>query len=221
MSNGVREAFIAWARSRAIGCMFSRAMFAAPEKFHISVIELEEAEDAVVAVAAEVERLIADPQSEGAVLLLPGIKSPAEVTSLLKGLELSAGWLVRVDHVGHGDVPYAVLGVDVPVGRDMDADVLSELLVFADFDYLPVTRRAPCTAFTLRTKAARSDTPLEGRIERRANLAAINFDVPKRAFEKLWKQSQDLRAELDGSDNPFARARVAIGLPADLWNDPA
>jgi len=193
-------------------------MFGAPEKYHISVTNMVEATEVAAAVATEVARLIDDPQSEGAVLLLPQIVSPEMVTSLLRQLEREAGWLVRVAEVDYAGASYAVLGVDVPVGRDDDAVVLSELLVFADFDYLPTTRRAPCTAFTLRTKAARSDTPLAGRTERRANLAAINFDVPKPTFDTLWKQSQALRAELDGPDNPFARARVAIGLPVELWN---
>lgn len=193
-------------------------MFAAPEKYHILVIDLSGEPDLPTAVAQEVQRLIDDPQAEGAVLLLPQITTPQQIVQLLTRLEQEAGWLVRDDRVEVDGTEYAVLGVDVPVGRDEDADVLSELLVFADFDYLPVTRRAPCSALTLRTKAAQSDKPLPGRSERRANLAAIHIDIPPKAFDELTKKSEELRAELDGPDNPFARARVAIGLPAQLWD---
>jgi hypothetical protein len=218
MAKSATDAFQAWAQSRLIGCMFSRAMFRAPEKYHILVIDLGKAEDLPVAVAQEVARLIDDPQAEGAVLLLPQVVTPDQIVALLRHLEAEAGWLIRDERTIVDGAEYAVLGVDIPVGRDEDAEVLSELLVFADFAYLPITRRAPCTALTLRTKAAQSDTPLPGRTERRANLAAIHMDIPPKTFVELTKKSKDLRAELDGPDNPFARARVAIGVPAELWN---
>lgn len=111
---------------------------------------------------------------------------------------------------------YSITGLDVPVGIDGGAEVLSEIVAFAPFDYLPVTRRPPVVAWALRTKPEFSSDPLPGRTERRGNLASIPMDIPARAFDQLWDKSEELRKELIG-ENPLVRARVTLPFLRADW----
>ncbi len=209
------EEFCLWAKSRLVGCLFARAMFKAPKEYGIAFDHYSGSDPSELApaVAAGVVRCIEQPETEGVVCLFPDIGEPSQIRALFEDLVANHGWSLRMAREQFQGQEFDILGVDVPVGEDQGAEVLAEVVAFAPFEYLPITRRAPVTAFSLRTKPALSDEPLTGRTERRANLAAIKFDVPPQAFSRLWEKSHELRVELVGEGNPLARARVAIGIP--------
>ncbi|HEY0224448.1 MAG TPA: hypothetical protein VGC38_08050, partial [Pseudolabrys sp.] len=141
----------------------------------------------------------------------------AEYVALLRGLAIQPGWTLREERINFNGRDYVIVGVDVSVGMEDGVPALSELVGFGPFDYLPITRRASVPALVLRTKAMYSLDPLPSRSERRANLAAIRLQIDTNAFNSLWTKSQQLRAELDGQNNPMARARVALPIPAEVW----
>jgi hypothetical protein len=139
----------------------------------------------------------------------------AELSEFYYTLGTMAGWLLRTSTVEHNGQSYSLLGLGLDVGFDQGIRTLSEVVGFAPFEYLPLTRRAPVPAIAFRAKPANSLKPLQGRAERRANLAAIQAHIPANTFSRLWEMSEKLREELDGKTNPIARARVAFAFLAD------
>jgi hypothetical protein len=210
--------FQEWAKSKQVGCMFARAMFRAPAEYGLTIQTHFESDPSMLAhtLHREVERCIEDAACEGYVPILPGIQEPTALAALLRGLE-SCGWELSCTTAEWGGQRYALITAYFPVGQDGGVPVLAESVVFAPFGYLPPTRRSPVTAMTIRTKPELSGDPLPGRTERRGNLAAIKMDIPANTFTKLWAKSQSLRRELDGVDNPLARARVTSAFIEDVW----
>lgn len=210
--------FQQWARSRQVGCMFARAMFHAPADYGL-MIETHSGRDPVAlakTLHTEIERRVLDQACEGYVPILPGIREPVALATLLRGLE-DCGWELTVADAEWAGERYSLVTALFPVGEDDGIPVLAESVAFAPFDYLPPTRQSPVSALTIRTKPELSGDPLPGRSERRGNLAAIKMDVPANTFSALWAKSQALRQELDGLANPLARARVTFPFREGVW----
>jgi hypothetical protein len=194
-------------------------MFLEPTAYGISTHYVEELDGRKLAIRVNeiIRREILGGSSEAAVFVFNELLPVAEFAALLRSLSNKPGWHLRETEIRHGRRNYSVVGVDVYVGEDKGVETLSEIVGFAPYEYLPVTRRAPIPAIMLRTKPDFSEAPLPDRVERRANLAAIKVDIHPNAFTALWQKSQELRAQLDGVSNPMARARVALALPAEVW----
>jgi len=209
--------FFRWAKTKSIGCMFARAMFSDTSHYKIKVKTLA-AGTRASEIAEEIATAVASPDAEGLVLLVPAVTTTEQMAALLRDLRSVPGWLARETEVEWLGQVYVVLGLDVPVGNEAGAPVLSELVAFGPMEYVPETRRSPVTAITLRTKPTNSLEPLPDRDERRANLAAIPIDVPARTFDQLWKMSEDLKSALVGKGNPLVRARVTFPVPKSNWD---
>lgn len=212
------ERFCAWARTKSIGCLFARAMFQDPVAYGISIVTVpssgtRQAELVDQAIGEEIR----NPRSEAAAFVFDSSLSVEGFAALMRALSVRPNWETRESEVHHRGANYSIIGLDVNVGQDQGVETLSEMVGFAPYDYLPITRRAPIPAIMLRTKPTFSEDPLPGRVERRANLAAIRLDIHPNAFTALWEKSQELRAQLDGADHPMARARVALAFPASVW----
>ncbi len=164
-----------------------------------------------------IESAIVSRADEGALVVFQGELSVEVYADLMWTLGTSEGWEARTYLETYDEKRFVLLGVDVPVGHDAGNAVLSELVAFAPYDYLPTTRRAPVNAIAVRVKPELSGDPLPDRPARRGNLAAIKVDVPARAFDSLWTQSQALRQEMNGIDNTLVRARVTLPFPQDVW----
>lgn len=219
MARSETEEFCDWACTCNVGCYFARAMFKAPREYGIVIHHLEAATGHVLAtiVEAATRAAVGDTTTEAAAFVFNRDLALREYAALLRGLSNKPGWFLREEVLQSDGHEYVVVGVDVSVGTEGGVAALSELVGFAPYNYLPVTRRAPVPAIVLRTKAAFSLDPLPSRSERRANLAAIRLQIDTNAFNSLWQKSQALRSELDGPDNPMARARIALAIPADVW----
>jgi hypothetical protein len=219
MVNSEVDRFCGWARTKSIGCYFARAMFQAPADYGITIHYQGDLDGRKLAlrVSELIRNEVLMEASEAVVVVINERLPVEEFATLLRSLSNKPGWYLRETEIRHGERDYAVVGVDVYVGEDQGSETLSEIVGFAPYEYLPVTRRAPTPAIMLRTKSALSEEPLPERAERRANLAAIKVDVHPNAFTAMWQKSKELRAQLDGADNPMARARVALALPADVW----
>lgn len=215
--------FQAWAKSRTVGCQYARAMLSAPADYGIilELVPTGSVSELAAGVKEQIARHIAAPMTEGLVLAFEQAISESQLAEVVRHLIATAGWHPRVEYLDREGEEFAIVGLDVHVGEDAGYPVLAELVVFAPFDYLPPTRRAPVAAIALRTKPELSDTPLPGRPERRANLAAIKMELPTRAFNKLWDQSIALRKEINGENETLVRARVALPFRRTVWDSVA
>jgi hypothetical protein len=195
-------------------------MFKAPAEYGIEIIHLTTAtgDEAARELDQATKTAINNPNCEAVAFVFNRDFSLDQYAAMLRSLGGRRGWFLREETISFKNERYTVVGLDVSVGSDGDEPALSELVGFGPFEYLPVTRRAPVPAIVLRTKSAFSLEPLPNRSERRANLAAIRMPIDTNAFNALWTKSQALRAELDGRDNPMARARVALAIPASIWS---
>jgi hypothetical protein len=213
------EEFCDWASTRNVGCYFARAMFKAPSEYGIKIEHIRggSGRELAAAVDAATQAAIHDPAVEAKAFVFERTLPLAEYAAVLRGLIGRNNWHLREEYIAHDGIEYAIIGVDVSVGMEDGVPALSELVGFGPYSYLPITRRAPVLAIVLRTKAAFSLDPLPSRSERRANLAAIRLQIDTNAFNALWEKSKELRAELDGTNNPIARARVALAIPANVW----
>lgn len=213
------DEFCSWAQSRNVGCLFARAMFKSPDEYGISIQHISgtDSSDLAVELDSAVKKAIQDPRREAAAFVFDHNLPVIEYAKIFGALANRENWLIREAPATADGKDFVVVGLDTLVGKDQGMDVLSEIVGFAPYNYLPITRRAPAPAIVLRTKPTFSEDPLPERIERRANLAAIRLNIAPNAFTQLWNKSQALRAALDGKDNPMARARVALAFPSEVW----
>lgn len=213
------DEFSYWAQSRNVGCFFARAMFKASQEYGISVMHVSGSDGVTIAHAldAAIKKEIENPLSEAGAFVFDRNLPVTEYARLLRTLGGLSDWYLRETQIKFETRDFAIIGLDTLVGQDHGVEALSEVVGFAPYNYLPITRRAPVPAFVLRTKPTFSEDPLPDRTERRANLAAIRLNIAPNAFSKLWAKSQELRAELDGKNHPMARARVALAFPSQVW----
>lgn len=159
------------------------------------------------------EAALADPTNESLTLLFPDIDTPEGLITLLHGLGLLAGCFVRAVRNPSDRFDRVYIQLQAPISKG----VVAEVLGFAPFEFLPVTRRAPLVALEARTKSGRNKDGGGPHRPERTHLARIPLDWEPSRIDRTWKQTELARMRMLGGDDSAAKAKVTFAVPIDVW----
>ena len=216
----LRATYLDWRQQRPVGCVFARYMARNPTRFgqKIEEIRIEAATRLARAVAARVDKLVADPAISAATILLPRIDTLEALLELALALGAFPKWTVTTTMVQPpppGDLVAVRIVREIPFGEETRP---SEALVLGPFDVFPATRRAPVTAIEIFVGEPMANDPKTRQPTAKANLAHVDLgpDLTQEVFDSMWDRSIKGRAESLGGDDNRAKAKVSFVIPGSL-----
>lgn len=176
--------------------------------------------DVLYSLGEKVRDAVADPAYTALSVIFPEVREPQTLVSLVHRLAELPDWSMETDFI-----PASTFGDDQLVRVMLRVrlnweEVISWVLGFGPFDFLPVTRRAPFTeiALAVKPKGAPARSPYLNADPGLAHLADLPLDVPAATFDKLLDSTASRkRILLGGVENPAAKARVTFAVPTELW----
>jgi hypothetical protein len=177
---------------------------------------------ALVDLNAQIERLARRVNAAQALsVIFPAITKPEALIRLVRELGALPRWTLEAPPIDEKVKPPLEQGMlNIGLRYEVATGCSSYALGLGPFAFLPRTRRAPFTEIALVAKPARGATK-SSRLPRKAHeahLAYMNIDwLEPDAFEKLIDTTMAHRLLLLGGENPSAKARVTLVVPADLW----
>lgn len=150
-------------------------------------------------------------KSEVHLLVLPRVKSEAEIVELARGFDQAERW-----HVSAHSCPNEpdLLGLSIEFFTQSGAR--SATMGFAPSGSMPVTRRAPYVA--LATWGGGRENPHFERGGSDVNFADVPTRLPKESYESMWASSQKatrVRLEEPRFDSKWLR-KISFCLPRPL-----
>ena len=206
-----------WLSTAQTGCNFARVMVSNPQKYGWETVVLSHSPKEVRTqqwrdlVDAALFRAIHSPDCQVISLLFPRIVKPADLVGLLQSIFLTKH--VTLEAQPH-EASVTTVGLRVQV-----EDVMSWVLGFGPFDFMPTTRRSPVTDLTLRVKPKPEKGFEKLTPDRTAtHLADVPLNVGEAAYQRLWSSTVQRTAIMRGEEPcHYSKARVTIALPTRLW----
>lgn len=166
-----------WQRRAQIACVFARRIAVYPERYDIAweVIDARVEAGTAESIAATISETV-EPmkgQEDAVAILLPGLTHPQTLVRLCKALGRQDRWSL-MEPFNPSD---RLDRMYVRLTTDLAPDAEAEILGFAPFEFLPITRRSPIVALQIRTKA--DGAKHRGRSGRRKSYLA-HIEWPRR-----------------------------------------
>lgn len=159
----------------------------------------------------EVEALQFRNDVQACSVLIPDADTLEELVSILRDVGDRASWTLAEEDEGER----RVFKLRLVLQTGVEAYVLG----MAPFDCLPKTRQAPSLELAFRPKVK----------EGRARSARLNWDLSTahladlavqslsdKAFEQVFDNTVDTKRQVNGGDDPLAKAKVTFAIQLDL-----
>jgi hypothetical protein len=203
-----------WHTAGQNGCVFAQTAATKSEAVGWQSLVSHDAEGAELQkqIQAAIEA-IEQPGVENLSLLFPHITDPSDVARLVRSLPQVS------DRFQIFERPYEDRVITAIRMRLNDDGVLSWVVGFGPFDFLPTTRQSPITELAIRTKPKPPE--IFHRLSKdpmAAHLADVQLGVSDQVMERLWTATQAQTHELlEGQDRAFSSAKVTYAFPAEYW----
>lgn len=164
-----------------------------------------------------INKAISDEQNNAVSLLFPNVTNQEQLVDLLHNLAKTESIKISKEETIDELV---LLALRTPLKGN---EVLSWLIGFGPFSFLPETRQSPVTEIIVRTKLKPERQFYRLNQEKGfAHVADIPVQMSDSLMETIWQATYNRTREvLGGNDkrvsNKFASAKVTIAVPSRLW----
>lgn len=202
-----------------VGCVFARYMAMKPGEFgqREAVITGRNASAVAADIDGRITEFVDDPSAVAGTLVLPDLKTLADVVGVALALDGKGEWKVTrslLEGTPGGDVVAFNVVRHVPMG---DTICPSEALLLGPFKNFPNTRRAPVTALEMFVGIPPTHKH-SGEPTTKVHLADVPLQYPAPAvFNTMWESTRNARRKsLGGVDDARAKAKVTFCIPIAL-----
>lgn len=191
------------------GCVFAQTVASKADRLGWNFVIVRGLSE----VKKDLLQAIESPECQNLSLLFPEVTQPNQLVDLVQSI-IKIDDLFRLQVTNHMDT--AILALRIKL---IPTEVLSWIVGFGPFDFLPYTRQAPVTELAIRTKL--KPKKLFWRLnsdQAAAHLEDVPVGLNDHQMEKLW-QATYLRTRqiLGSSPRAFSSAKVTFAIPMALW----